>query len=139
MEATTEINPAEIYVTLKEPIAGKMSLHELGIKEEDLRLNKGVLKLVIDLNGFHDFPFFKVPTFEFRYEQETSESHWQCDYNDHTILDRIDHHGRSTILLLKRSELTLFENRQDNKLVIIAKFKEPAHILGNKSFIHLYN
>lgn len=139
MEATTEINPGEIYVSFGRPLAGKLSLSELGVTDEDLTLDNGLLRLVFDLDSFRDFKFYRVPTLEFHYSEDTTETHWQCDYNDHTILDKLDHSGRSTVLLLKRNEISTFENRHDNKLIVHAKFGKPVNILANQSFIHLFN
>ncbi|MEM6358800.1 MAG: hypothetical protein AAF731_01840 [Bacteroidota bacterium] len=69
---------------------------------------------------------------------ETRETHWQCDYNDYTILDKLDHHRKSAVLLLKRNEISMLENRRDNGLIVHAEFMEPLKILANQGFIHLY-
>lgn len=138
MAPVAEINQGEIYVTLDKPMPGKVTLNQLGINEEDLLLKNGLLRLVIDMQGFREFPFYHVPTLEFSYAQETTETHWQCEFNGNTILDKLDHHGRSTVMLLARTVLKDFEKRHINKLIIHAEFPEPVQLLGNQSFVHLF-
>ncbi|MEM1406237.1 MAG: hypothetical protein AAGG59_05640 [Bacteroidota bacterium] len=138
MEVTTEVNQGEIRITFHTPVSGKISLQQLGVTNDNLALENGLLRLVFDLDSFRDCKYYKVPTLEFHYMNETRETHWQCDYNDYTILDKLDHHGKSTVLLLKRDEISMFENKRDNRLIVHAEFMEPVKILANQSFIHLY-
>jgi hypothetical protein len=139
MATQVEINPGEIQVKLNNPISGKVSFQELGISNDDLYLKGGLLRLVFNLKGIGEHSYFKVPTIEVSYEEEVGETRWVCEFNDETILDKKDHHGRSTVVLLNRNKISELEHRHENKLIVHAEFPTSVHLIAEKSFITLFN
>lgn len=133
-----EINQGEIKLNFNQAKSGKLSLSQLGLTNEDLVLENGLLRLVIHLDSIGEHKYFQVPTIEIAYVENEAETHWICDFNGETILDKTDHHGYSTILLLDRAKLTGLEHRHINTLVIHAEFPEAVHIKADKSFIQLF-
>lgn len=133
-----EINQGEIKVKLSEPSAGKLSFEELGIKKEDVTIESGLLRLVFDLEAIRDYNYYQVPTIEIFYEENMSETHWICEFNGKTILDKLDHHGHSTILLLNRNELSNLEQHHENVLIVHAEFPQPANLNLKESSIHFF-
>ncbi|APQ16921.1 hypothetical protein [Maribacter hydrothermalis] len=133
-----EINQGEIKVKLSEPSAGKLSFEKLGIKKEDVTIESGLLRLVFDLEAIRDYNYYQVPTIEIFYEENMSETHWICEFNGKTILDKLDHHGHSTILLLNRNELSNLEQHHENVLIVHAEFPQPANLNLKESSIHFF-
>lgn len=138
MGTTIEINQGELKVKFSEPMKGKLSFEDLGLGAEELFLESGLLRLVIDLEGIGEHHYFKVPTIEVSYQEEVGETHWQCDFNDVTILDKMDHHGRSTICLLNRKRIAELEHHHENKLIIHAEFPQAVHLLPKNSYVNLF-
>ncbi|MGV6861716.1 MAG: hypothetical protein ACWA41_08075 [Putridiphycobacter sp.] len=133
-----EINEGEVVVRFKEPVAGKVTLEELGIKSEDLAFEGGFLRLVFDMEGIGEHHYFQVPTIEVAYKENMAETHWQCEFNGETILDKTDNHGSSTIILLNRKKLADLEHHHENTLILHAEFPEGVHILADKSTINFF-
>ena len=138
MGTTVEINQGELKVKFSEPTKGKLTFADLGLKDEQMYLEGGLLRLVIDLEGIGEHSYFKVPTIEVGYVEEVGETHWQCDFNGVTILDKMDHHGRSTVCLLNRKRIAELEHHHENKLIIHAEFPQPVHLLADESYINLF-
>ena len=139
METRVELNTGEIFIKFLTPRAGKLTFSDLGLKGSDLELESGLLRLVIDLEGIGEHKYFKVPTIEVAYEESVAETHWQCDFNEETILDKIDHHGKSTVLLLDREKISSLEHHHENKLIIHAEFPQKVHLSAENSYINLFN
>ncbi len=133
-----EINEGEVAVNFIAPTIGKVSFSELGISNEQLSLDGGFLRIVFDLGGIGTHDFVAVPTIEMSYLEAMGETHWQCDFNGETLLDKLDHHGNATILLLKRDRLEKLEQHHENRLVLHAEFPKPVHIDVNNSFIEFF-
>jgi hypothetical protein len=133
-----EINQGEIKVKFNTPQAGKLSFAELGISEEAMSLEGGLLRLVFDLEGIGEHSYYQVPTIQFSYEEDMAETHWICDFNGKTILDKMDHHGNSTVLLLDRKVLNNLEQHHENALIVHAEFPEPANLNLADSYIHFF-
>jgi len=133
-----ELNPGEIKLSFKDPEQGRISFEELGIKKEALELKNGLLRLVIDLEGIGDHHFYSMPTLELAYNKNVAETHWQCDFNGETILDKLDHHGSKTIILLNRSKLENLEQHHQNELIIHGEFPEPVRIIPEDSSLTLF-
>lgn len=133
-----EINQGEIKVKLSEPSSGKLSFEELGVKKEDVTIESGLLRLVFDLEAIRDYNYYQVPTVEIFYEENMSETHWICEFNGKTILDKLDHHGHSTILLLNRNELSNLEQHHENVLIVHAEFPQPANLNLKESSVHFF-
>ena len=138
MEQTIEINEGEVLVKFNSPSIGKISFKELGISREELSLDGGFMRIVFELGGIGTHDFVAVPTIEVSYEEVMGETHWQCDFNNETLLDKLDHHGRSTIILLRRDRLEKLEQHHENKLVLHAEFPGAVHIDIDNSFVELF-
>jgi hypothetical protein len=138
MTQVVELNQGEIKIKFKNPEAGKITFEELGLKDEDLVLESGLLRMVFDLEGIGEHQYFKVPTIEVAYKEEVAETHWQCDFNDVTILDKMDHHGHSTVILMNRKTLSELEHHHENKLVLHAEFPQSVHLLAKGSYINFF-
>lgn len=136
--SSVELNQGEIKVILDKNNTGKLSFAELGITKESNSLESGLLRLVFDFKQVKDHNYFKVPTVEIFYEENMSETHWICEFNGKTILDKLDHHGHSTVLLLNRKVLDELEQHHENELIIHAEFPQPANLNLNKSYIHFF-
>jgi hypothetical protein len=133
-----EINEGEVLVKFTSPTAGKVTFKELGISNDQLSLEGGFLRLVFDLEGIGEHNYYAVPTVEVAYAENVGETHWQCDFNEETILDKMDHHGHSTVLLLDRKKISSLEHHHENKLIVHAEFPEPVHLDADKSYINIF-
>lgn len=138
MGQNIEITPGEISIVFDAPKAGKITLKELGITDEQLIVKGGFLRLVFTLTGIGEYSYYQMPTVELAYEENCSEIHWQCDFNDETILDTMDHHGHSSVLLLNRNKLESLEHRHENVLVVHGEFPEPVHLKADTSYINFF-
>ncbi|MFT5724434.1 MAG: hypothetical protein ACI9JN_001553 [Bacteroidia bacterium] len=139
MAFKTELNPGEIKVYFDEPTSGNITFAEMGIKDEDLKFDGGLVRIVFDFENIGEHNYFKVPTINISYTEEMGETHWQCDYNRTTILDKHDHHGHSTVVLLNRKKLAELEHHHKNALVLHAEFPKEVQIIANDSKIHFFN
>lgn len=138
MNELVELNQGEIKISFTEPTSGKVSLKELGLTNADLEFDGGLMRIVFDFEGIGDHQYYKMPLIELSYQENMAETHWQCDFNDTTILDKTDHHGHSTIVLLNRNKLSELEQHHQNQLILHGEFPEPAHLIADKSFIHFF-
>jgi hypothetical protein len=134
----TEINQGEILVKFEQPTSGKLSFKDLGITDETIELSGGFLRMVFDFEGIGEHDYFKVPTIEVSYQEEMAETHWQCDFNEETIVDKTDHHGHSTVILLNRNKIASLEHHHQNKLILHAEFPKTAHIITEHSFVNFF-
>ena len=133
-----EVSPGEVCVKFTSPSEGKISFADLGITNDDLFLEGGFLRLKFDVEGIKELDYFAVPTIQLSYEENCSETHWQCDFNGETILDKMDNHGQSTVLLLSRKRLSELEHRHVNQLVVHGEFPQPVHLIAEESFINFF-
>lgn len=133
-----EVNQGEVIVKFDSPSKGKLSFADLGISDESLVLEGGFLRMVFDLEGIGEHHYFQVPTIEVSYKENVAETHWQCDFNGTTILDKTDHHGHSTIILLNRKTLSDLEHHHENKLVLHAEFPQSVHLKADSSYINFF-
>lgn len=139
MSQTVELNQGEIKVNFSTPTAGKVSFKDLGISNEELFFEGGLVRIVFDFEGIGAHHYFKMPTIEVSYKEDMDETHWQCDFNSTTILDKTDHHGHSTIILLDRNKLSELEHHHQNTLILHAEFPKAAHIIAEDSYINFFN
>lgn len=137
MKDQIELNPGEIKLTFNEGHSGKVYLSDLGLTSEDLNLESGNMRFVIEVNNLNDAHFSAVPTIDFQYTEEMTETHWVCEFNGEVISDKLDHHGHATVILLNRKKIESLVQRHENTLVIHADFPAPATIDASKSFILL--
>jgi hypothetical protein len=135
---TVELNQGEVKINFITPTSGKISFKELGLKNEDLAFEGGLLRMVFDFEGIGEHQYYQVPTIEVAYTEEMTETHWQCEFNDDTILDKTDHHGHSTVILLDRNKLSDLEHHHKNALILHAEFPKPVHINVENSYINFF-
>lgn len=138
MSETIEINEGEVKIVFNKAKAGKISFAELGLKDEDLQLENGLLRMVFNLDNIGEHHYYQVPTIEIAYKEEVGETHWQCDFNGETLLDKMDHHGHSTVVLLNRSKMDNLEHRHENSMVLHAEFPQKVHLDVANSYINLF-
>tara|TARA_R110000787_G_C13129932_1_gene415944 strand:+ start:118 stop:534 length:417 start_codon:yes stop_codon:yes gene_type:complete len=136
--SNVEINQGEIKVKFNESNSGKLSFAELGIKDEDVNVDGGLLRLVFDFEAIDDFKYYQTPTIELFYEENMAETHWICEFNGETVLDKLDNHGHSTILLLNRKVLNNLEQHHENTLIVHAEFPQPANLNLKESYVHFF-
>lgn len=138
--ALIEINQGEIKVRFKEATSGKITFKELGISDADLNFESGLVRMVFemeDTNGNRSF--CHMPTIEVSYKELMGETHWVCDFNEETILDKLDHQGHSTVMLMNRTKIEGLEHHHKNDLVMHAEFPGPVHIVAEDSYIKFFN
>ncbi len=133
-----EINQGEIKVKFDKPVIGKVSFADLGITNEQLHNNTGFLRIVFDMEGIGEHHYFQVPTIEVSYQENLSETHWMCEFNGTTLVDKLDHHGHSTVLLLNRKTIANLEHHHENKLVVHAEFPQETHLIAEESYINFF-
>ena len=138
MSQKIELNPGEIKINFSAPTSGKVSFKDLGLKNEDLVFEAGLVRLVFDFEGIGDHQYYKVPMLELTYEENMAEISWQCDFNEETIVEKTDHHGHSSIILLDRKKLSALEQHHENTLIVHGEFPEPAHLIADKTFINFF-
>ncbi|MEX1001351.1 MAG: hypothetical protein WDZ35_04480 [Crocinitomicaceae bacterium] len=138
MSQHTTLNKGEIYIQFTSPTAGKVSFKQLGITPEMTEVKGGFLRIVFDFEGMGEHDYFKVPTIEISYDREVPNTHWQCDFNGETLIDKIDHYGKSTIILLNRDRLDKLEHHHENKLILHAEFPEEVHLITEESSINFF-
>ncbi len=138
MGQIVEITQGEIKIKFTEAVTGNLSLKDLGITEDTITLENGLLRLVFDMEGIGEHHYFQMPTISIAYKEEVGETHWQCDFNNETIMDKTDHHGHSTVLLLNRKKLSELEHHHKNTLVLHAEFPEKVHLDTEKSTINFF-
>lgn len=139
MSQTVELNQGEVKVNFASPTSGKVSFEELGLSDADLIFEGGLLRMVFDFEGIGEHQYYQVPTIEVAYVEEMAETHWQCDFNEETILDKMDHHGHSTVILMNREKLSSLEHHHKNVLVLHAEFPQAVHISTKDSYINFFN
>lgn len=139
MNTKAEVNPGEIKLIINEAVNGtKLFLSDFGLTSKELNLPDGNLRLVIEMNNLAENHFNTVPTIHLAYSEELKETHWQCDFNDELVLDKKDHHGQSTILLLNKTKLTSLIQRHENALVIHGDLPDSAHLIAETSYLLLF-
>jgi hypothetical protein len=135
-----EITQGEIKIIFKDVVSGKVSFAQAGLNDNDLVFEGGLVRIVFDFtetNGKRNF--FSVPTLEVSYVENMGETHWICDFNEATILDKLDHQGHSTIMLMSRKKIQEHEHHHQNQLVMHAEFPQAVHIKADQSYFHFFN
>lgn len=137
MGQNIEINQGETTIKFTSPTSGKVSFKALGIKE-DLTTEGGFLRIVFDMDGIGEHQYFQVPTIEVSYSEKVADTLWQCEFNGETILEKTDHYGKSTVILLNRKTLADLEHHHENRLVLHAEFPQVVTLNLEESFINFF-
>lgn len=136
--SSIEINQGEIKISITENDTGDITLASLGLKSEDLVLDGGLLRLTIELGALPHNKFYKNPTVFISYKEEVDETAWQCDYNNETVVEKTDHHGKSTVILINRKKLDELHHRHINTFVLHGEFPEAVHLVPEETYIHFF-
>jgi hypothetical protein len=137
MDQTVQSGEGEVKVLISATAKGKISFKELGISSDQISTDGGFLRVVFDFGQFDAKDFYAVPTVEIAYDKNVAETHWQCDFNGETILDKMDNHGNSTVMLLQRNKMEQKVQHHDNGLVVHGEFPSSVNIDLENSYIHL--
>lgn len=134
----TNINEGEILIKFFDSVAdGKTSLADLGLNDAALKVKGGNLRLVIEFNTLAGEHLYHNPTIIIKYDKNLHDSKWICEINGETILDKTDHSGHSTILLLSKEKIAKKLTAKNNKLVIHGDLESEVVISAAESSIHL--
>ena len=137
--AEVVLNQGEIRIKLLSPITGKVTLKELGLDMNELKLEGGLLRLVFDLEGIGEHQYFHKPTIQIASKEKVGATHWQCEFNEEVILDKIDHSGQKTVMLLDREILKNLEHHHQNELIVHGEFPEEVNLCVEHSYINFFN
>lgn len=138
MAQLIEINEGEVKVKFTSVTSGKVTFKDLGLSDDQLAFDGGFVRIVFDMEDIKELEYFQVPTVQVAYKENMGETHWMCDFNGETIVDKTDNHGNSTVVLINRSKLENLEQHHENTLILHAEFPEGVHILSEDSFIHFF-
>lgn len=136
-EQKIQSRKGEIKVNLTSEMKGKLSFKELGLKSENIEVEGGFLRLVFEFSQFDKDSFYSTPTVELAYDKNVSETHWQCDFNNEVISDKMDNHGQSTIILLQRDKMVDLLQHHENTLIVHGEFPDDINLDLEKSYINL--
>tara|TARA_R100000951_G_C2597609_1_gene167147 strand:- start:260 stop:682 length:423 start_codon:yes stop_codon:yes gene_type:complete len=134
---TVQSGEGEVKVTITSDMKGKLPFKELGLKNENIKVKGGFLRLVFEFGQFSENNFYSVPTVELAYDKNVSETHWQCDFNGETISDKMDNNGNSTVILLQRAKMIDQLHHHENTLIVHGEFPDNINIDLDNSFINL--
>ncbi|WP_422090426.1 hypothetical protein [Tenacibaculum ovolyticum] len=118
----------QLKIVMDKPAFNKFSLKEAGLKENSYTVEGGNLRLKIELGYIQDYRFYKMPIIELEYEDNIKESEWIVEFNGTNILEKKDHSGFKTVLLLNRNKMSELINRHENNLIIHGDFSEKVNI-----------
>lgn len=138
MNEQVVVNEGEVVVAFNNALAGKVSLANLGVSADDFESNGGFIRLVFDFGAISNYDFYAVPTIELAFTENVGETHWQCDFNDKTLVDKLDHYGKSTVILLKKNELEDLIQHHENKIVVHAEVPTTYVVDVNNSYINFF-
>lgn len=127
------VTDGQIKINSENPIVGKFSLKEAGLSTETYKVEGGNLRLKVELGYIQDVNFYKMPVIELHYTDKIKESEWIVEFNGENILEKKDHSGQSTVLLLNRQKMVDFVHRHENNLIIHGDFSEVVEITSNST------
>lgn len=126
----------ELKIIMQEASFDKFSLQDAGLKEDSYEVKGGNLRLKIEMGYIQEYNFYKMPIIQLDYENNIHESEWVVEFNGENILEKKDHSGHATVLLLSRKKMLELEHRHENNLVIHGDFSEEVDI-KNDSYLNL--
>lgn len=133
MSVQLELTEGQLEINMKETAMGKFSLAEAGLKDDTYKVEGGNLRIKVDLGYIKDVHFYKMPVIELEYSQNIHESEWIVEFNGTNILEKKDHSGHATILLLNRKKMDELKQRHENILLIHGDFSEVVAIKSSSS------
>lgn len=133
-----DITEGQVQLTMEKPVANKFSFEEIGLKEP-YTVEGGNLRLKMELGYIQEHDFYKMPIIQLDYENNIHESEWVVEFNGENILEKKDHSGKSTVLLLNRNKMDKLKHRHENNLIIHGDFSEKVNIKPSSHFHILEN
>ncbi len=133
------LTEGQLKITMENPIFGEFTLEDAGFKEEAYKVEGGNLRLKMDLGAIENHNFFRMPVIQLNYKNNIHESEWIVEFNGENILEKKDHSGHSTVLLLNRNKMEKLKNRHENALIIHGDFSEEVNIKYDSHFHILEN
>lgn len=106
-----------------------MSFKDLGLSNEDL---------VFNFEGIGKHQYYKVPSIEISYQEKMAKPLWKFSFNETAILDKTDHAGHSTIILMNRKKITELEHHDENTLIVLGEFTALVQLNAEKYFVNLF-
>lgn len=128
------VTDGQIKIVMQEAAFGKFTLTEAGFGEDTYEVEGGNLRIKIELGYIQDVNFYKMPILEFEYTEKISTSEWIVEFNGVNILEKKDHSGQATVLLLNRNKMKDLQQRHENILLIHGDFSEVVHLKSNSAF-----
>lgn len=129
-----ELTEGQLEIAMKEAAFGKFTLENAGLTEESYNVEGGNLRLKVDLGYIKDFNFYKMPVLEFEFTDKINTSEWIVEFNGTNILEKKDHSGKATVLLLNRKKMDELKQRHENVLLIHGDFSEVVNLKNTSSF-----
>ncbi|AUC86561.1 hypothetical protein CW731_15290 [Polaribacter sp. ALD11] len=126
------LTEGQLKITIDKPTFSKFTLKEAGLKEA-YKVEGGNLRVKVALGYIQDTNFYKMPKIEFDYTENIHESNWIVEFNGENILEKNDHSGKATILLLNRKKMKELVQRHENNLLIHGDFSEEVTIKNTSS------
>lgn len=126
---------SQVKIEMEKPVVGRFSLKDAGLNEDFYKVEGGNLRIKVEMGYIQDFHLYKMPIIELDYTQKIHESEWVVEFNGENILEKKDHSGQSTVLLLKRSKMNDLLHRHENTLLIHADFSEEVEIKNSSSMV----
>lgn len=124
----------QIQITMKQPVFDKFTLGCSGFGENTYQTIGGNVRIQINLGAIQDIHFYKMPIIELNYTNKIHESGWVVEFNGTNILEKTDHSGQATILLLNRKKMMELVHRHENTILIHGDFSEEVEIKKESSF-----
>lgn len=131
------LSEGQVKIVMDKPIFNKFTLKDAGLVEDTYKVEGGNLRLKIEMGYIQDVHFYKMPLIEFHYTEKIHESEWVVEFNGTNILEKKDHSGQATVLLLNRKKMSELVHRHQNNLVIHGDFSEVVYIKGESSLMLL--
>ena len=138
MENTiVEFIEGELRIKMETPLVGKFTLKDLGFSDPQLRFEGGHLRILIEMGYLGDLHLYKMPTAEFHYFEKLGEAVWQVEFNEEVILEKVDHSGHSTLLLLNRQKIEPLRHRHTNNVLIHADLPAVVTLKADECWFYL--
>lgn len=129
-----EVTEGQLEIIMKEAAFGKFTLADAGFTEDSYEVEGGNLRVKIDLGYIKDISFYKMPVLEFEFTDKIHTSEWIIEFNGTNILEKKDHSGKATVLLLNRKKMDELKQRHENTLLIHGDFSEVVRLKNTSSF-----
>lgn len=133
-QLSLELGDGQIQFTMNQPVFEKFTLETAGFQEESYKTKGGNVRIQINLGAIQNVNFYKMPVIELNYAGKIHESGWIVEFNGTNILEKTDHSGQATILLLNRNKMTDLVQRHENTILIHGDFSEEVELQKDSSF-----